>query len=88
MINKAAGREVMRGRVRPFDNAAELADNTAREMYLVDEMSEVLALAREVCAERDVHRIPDIVLPDCPEPTESNEWVRHAGRLERTDRQG
>ena len=51
MINKAAVKEAMRRRVRPFDNAMELADNVAREMFLHDEMSEVQRVAEEVVQE-------------------------------------
>ena len=53
MINKQAVREAMLRRVRPFDDERDVADTVAREMFLFDEMDEVLAVAREVVAQRN-----------------------------------
>jgi hypothetical protein len=83
MINKQAVREAMLRRVRPFDDARDLADVVARELYLHDEMPEVQQVAeevcREVCEQRDGKgvRLPDRVLPEEVPETERNVWTRH-----------
>lgn len=51
MINEKAVMEAMRRRVRPFDDARDLADNTARELYLYDELPDVQRLAERVVQE-------------------------------------
>jgi hypothetical protein len=53
MINVKAVKETIERRLRAFDDERDVADTVAREMFLFDEMDEVLAVAREVVAQRN-----------------------------------
>ena len=53
----------MRRRIRPFDDARELAECVAREMSMGDELPALERIAQEVCGEIAVgKRLSDQVL--------------------------